>query len=269
MAKKNKFKRNKSDIPSNIFNGGGIITDMYTQNISGPKLSQSGLPSSYQTGMKYGNMGNTSNVGSNLMSSLGNTALGMGAGIVGNLGGNLISGGKSSGVGNAIGDIGGAIGGAAMMVNPVLGGAIMGGTNLLGGAFNAVFGSKMNYENINRIENELNQSRNYNSSATNFDELTQEIMSAPSIGYFSKSDIGSDGLFSNKASRKFRELSARKKFVEDWITRSQANTATNLQQNQLNDQLMGWFAYGGPLDYNYGFGGGAIGYDLANKQLGI
>ena len=39
-------------------------------------------------------MGNTSNVGSNLMSSLGNTALGMGAGIVGNLGGNLIAGGK-------------------------------------------------------------------------------------------------------------------------------------------------------------------------------
>ena len=30
MAKKNKFKRNKSDIPSNIFNDGGIITDMYT-----------------------------------------------------------------------------------------------------------------------------------------------------------------------------------------------------------------------------------------------
>ena len=69
MAKKNKFKRNKSDIPLNIFDGGGIITDMYTQNISGPKLSQSGLPSSYQTGMKYGNTGNTSNVGSNLMSS--------------------------------------------------------------------------------------------------------------------------------------------------------------------------------------------------------
>ena len=269
MAKKNKFKRNKSDIPSNIFDGGGIITDMYTQDISGPKLSQSGLPSSYQTGMKYGNMGNTSNVGSNLMSGLGNTALGMGAGIVGNLGGNLISGGKSSGVGNAIGDVGGAIGGAAMMVNPVLGGAVMLGSKLIGGGINALFGSKMNYENINRIENELNQSRNYNSSATNFDELTQEIMSAPSIGYFSKSDIGSDGLFSNKASRKFRELSARKKFVEDWVNRSQANTATNLQQNQLNDQLMGWFAYGGPLDYNYGFGGGAIGYDLANRRLGI
>ena len=37
MAKKNKFKRNKNDIPSNIFDIGG--------NISGPKLSQSGLPS--------------------------------------------------------------------------------------------------------------------------------------------------------------------------------------------------------------------------------
>lgn len=192
---------------------------------------------------------------SNLMSGLGNTALGMGAGIVGNLGGNLIAGGKSSGIGNTIGSLGNTIGGAAMMANPLVGGAIMGATNLLGGAFNAVLGSKMNYENINRIENELNQSQNYNSSATNFDELTQEIMSAPSIGYFSKSDIGSDGLFSNKASRKFRELSARKKFVEDWINRSQANTATNLQQNQLNDQLMGWFAYGGNLN-KYNEGGG-------------
>ena len=65
MAKKNKFKRNKNDIPLNTFSIGG--------NISGPKLSQSGLPSSYQTGMKYGNMGNTSNVGSNFMSGLGNT----------------------------------------------------------------------------------------------------------------------------------------------------------------------------------------------------
>ena len=120
MAKKNKFKRNKSDIPSNIFDGGGIITDMYTQNISGPKLSQSGLPSSYQTGMKYGNMGNTSNVGSNLMSGLGQAALGAGMGFLGSTGGNLIAGGKSSGIGNTIGSLGNTIGSAAMAVNPLV-----------------------------------------------------------------------------------------------------------------------------------------------------
>ena len=297
MTKKNKSKRNKEqdyfpslyimqdDYPVNKYDGLSMPTQNISQmagNTSSPQLT--GLqPNSYQAAAKYGTAPqlNKESLGSsfsenfkNMFSTeglnvLGNAAASVGAGALGTLGGNLISGGKSSGVGNAIGDVGGAIGGAAMMVDPVLGGAVMLGSKLIGGGINALFGSKMNYENINRIENELNQSRNYNSSATNFDELTQEIMSAPSIGYFSKSDIGSDGLFSNKASRKFRELSARKKFVEDWITRSQANTATNLQQNQLNDQLMGWFAYGGPLDYNYGFGGGAIGYDLANRQLGI
>jgi len=87
---------------------------------------------------------------------LGNAAASVGAGALGTLGGNLISGGKSSGVGNAIGDVGGAIGGAAMMVNPILGGTVMLGSKLIGGGINALFGSKMNYENINRIENELN-----------------------------------------------------------------------------------------------------------------
>lgn len=193
----------------------------------------------------------------NNMGELGQMALMSGAGITGNVLGNALAGGKTSGVGNTIGTIGSSLGGIA---GTVLGGPLGGivgsfAGNLMGGVWNSMFGSKMNYENINKIENELNLGANYNSSANNFEELTQEIMNAPSLSYFSKSDIGSDGLFSNKASRKFRELSARKKFVEDWISRSQTNAATNLQQNQLNDQLMGWFAYGGNLN-KYNEGGG-------------
>ena len=267
MAKKNKFKRNKSDIPSNIFDVGGIITDMYTQNISGPKLSQSGLPSSYQTGMKYGNMGNTSNVGSNFMSGLGNTALGMGAGIAGNLGGNLIAGGKSSGIGNTIGSLGNTIGGALMTVNPLVGGITMGATSLLGGAFNATFGSKLNKERIAQAENEINKVKSFNANASNFDDLTQQIANQPVIAGFSQSDIGSDGLFSNKAKNKYRDLLAQKQFAEAWADRSIANNATNLQQNQMNNLLTNYAAYGGLLDNN--FGGSAIGYDLANNQFGI
>ena len=232
MTNKNKSKRNKEqdyfpslyimqdDYPVNKYDGLSMPTQNISQmagNTSSPQLT--GLqPNSYQAAAKYGTAPqlNKESLGSsfsenfkNMFSTeglnvLGNAAASVGAGALGTLGGNLVSGGKSSGVGNAIGDVGGAIGGAAMMVNPILGGTVMLGSKLIGGGINALFGSKMNYENINRIENELNQSRNYNSSATNFDELTQEIMSAPSIGYFSKSDIGSDGLFSNKASRKFR-----------------------------------------------------------------
>ena len=291
MTKKNKSKRNKEqdyfpslymmqdDYPVNKYGGFSMPSQQMNFNSgsfwSNPSLGQNlsqnptlglGQNSIYNLGQN--NIPSGSSVkGSNLGSSLVNTLVGAGMGAVGNIGNSLISGGKSTDVGNTIGSLGSTVGMAAMSANPLLGGAIMLGSNILGGGINALFGSKMNYENINRIEKELNQGANYNSSATNFDELTQEIMSAPSIGYFSKSDIGSDGLFSNKASRKFRELSARKKFVEDWITRSQANSATNLQQNQLNDQLMGWYAYGGLLDNS--FGGGAIDYDLANQQLGI
>ena len=102
MAKKNKFKRNKSDIPSNIFDDGGIITDMYTQNISGPKLSQSGLPSSYQTGQKYGNMPNISS-GSGGSGLIGNYSLapvyGAAAGMGFDTVDTLLAGGKKTGLG--------------------------------------------------------------------------------------------------------------------------------------------------------------------------
>ena len=62
------------------------------------------------------------------MSGLGNTALGAGMGILWNTGGNLISGGKNSGIGSTIESLGNTIGGAAMAVNPLVGGVIMGGT---------------------------------------------------------------------------------------------------------------------------------------------
>ena len=266
MAKKNKFKRNKSDIPLNIFDGGGIITDMYTQNISGPKLSQSGLPSSYQTGMKYGNMGNTSNVGSNLMSGLGEAALGAGIGFLGNVGGNLIAGGKSSGIGNTIGSLGSTIGSAAMAVNPLVGGVLMGATSLLGGAFNAIGGVKLNKKRIAQAENEINAVKNFNTNASNFDDLSQQIINAPVIAGFSQKDIGSNSLFNKGATKEYNRLNDMREFAEAWKDRSIANAATNLQQQQMNNLLQNYAAYGGLLDYG---SNGAIDYDLANKQLGI
>ena len=256
MAKKNKFKRNKSDIPSNIFDGGGIITDMYTQNISGPKLSQNGLPSSYQTGMKYGNMGNTSNVGSNLMSGLGNTALGAGIGFLGNAGGNLIAGGKSSGIGNTIGSLGNTIGGALMTVNPLVGGITMGATSLLGGVFNAIGGVKLNKKRIAQAENEINAVKNFNANASNFDDLLQQIMNAPVIAGFSQKDIGSNSLFNKGATKEYNRLNDMREFAEAWKDRSIANASTNLQQQQINTLLQNSAAYGGLLDMNNSYSDG-------------
>ena len=193
---------------------------------------------------------------SNLMSGLGSTALGVGAGIVGNVGGNLIARGKNSGIGNTIGSLGNTIGGAAMAVNPLVGGAIMGGTQLIGGILNAAFGSKLNKERIAQAENEINAANSFNANASNFDDLSQQILSSPVITGFTQKDIGSDGWFSNKAKNKYNDLLAQKEYAENWVDRSIANTATNLQQQQMNNLLQNYAAYGGLLDMNNQYSNG-------------
>ena len=233
MTKKNKSKRNKIQ-----------------ENFSSLYMIQDDYPNTFDNG-----------------GNLKDTLLGAGMGAIGNVGGNLISGGKSTGFGNTIGSLGNTIGGAAMAVNPIVGGAIMAGSQIVGGITNALFGSKLNNERIAQAENEIEAARSFNANASNFDDLSQQIASQPVIAGFSQSDIGSDGLFSNKAKNKYRDLLAQKQFAESWADRSIINNAANLQQNQMNNLLTNYAAYGGLLDNS--FGGGAIDYDLANQQLGI
>lgn len=232
MTKKNKSKRNKiqEDFPSLY-----MIQDDYP---------------------------NTFDNGGNLKDTL----LGAGMGAIGNVGGNLISGGKSTGFGNTIGSLGNTIGGAAMAVNPIVGGAIMAGSQIVGGITNALFGSKLNNERIAQAENEIGKARSFNANASNFDDLSQQMASQPIIAGFSQSDIGSDGWFANKAKKKYQSLLAQKEQAEDWVNRSIDNSAANLQQNQIGNLLQNYAAFGGPLGYGFD---GALGYDLANQQLGI
>ena len=168
----------------------------------------------------------------------------------GQLGGGLIAGGKSSGVGSAIGNIGGTLGSAIGAVNPVLGGIVGAGSGLLGGAFNAVLGSKLNKKRIAQAENEINAANNFNASASNFDDLSQQIANSPVIANFSQKDIGSDGWFSNKAKNKYNDLLAQKEFADSWVSRSIENNANNIQQQQMNNLLQNYAAYGGLLDMN-------------------
>ena len=170
--------------------------------------------------------------------------------VVGNIGGGLISGGKSSAVGDTIGNIGGTIGGAIGAVNPVAGALVGAATGVVGGITNAMFGSKLNKERIAQAENEINAAKSFNADASNFDDLSQQIANSPVIAGFRKKDIGSDGWFSNKAKNKYKDLLAQKQFAEAWQRNSILNNATNLQQNQLDNLLQNYAAYGGLLDIN-------------------
>ena len=267
--KTHKFKKDQltyldllqNNYPYNSYDGWTMPTQQmqfnsgsFWQNPSlGQNLSQNtnlGLGQNSMYNLGQNNTPKLSTKKSNLMSGLGSTALGAGAGIVGNVGGNLIARGKNSGIGNTIGSLGNTIGGAAMAVNPLVGGAIMGGTQLIGGIFNAAFGSKLNKERIAQAENEINAANSFNANASNFDDLSQQILSSPVITGFTQKDIGSDGWFSNKAKNKYRDLLAQKEYAENWVDRSIANAATNLQQQQMNNLLQNYAAYGGLLDMN-------------------
>ena len=283
MAKKNKSKRNKEqdyfpslymmqdDYPVNKYDG----MTMPTQNIqmagntSSPQLT--GLqPDSYQAGVKYGTTPqlNKESLGSsfsenfkNMFSTeglnvLGNAAASVGAGALGTLGGNLIAGGKSSGIGNTIGSLGNTIGSAAMAVNPLVGGVIMGGTSLLGGAFNAIGGVKLNKKRIAQAENEINAVKNFNADASNFDDLMSQINNAPTIAAFSQKDIGSNSLLNKGATKEYNRLNDMREFAEAWKKNSIANAATNLQQQQMNTLLQNHAAYGGLLDINNSYSDG-------------
>lgn len=197
----------------------------------------------------------------------GGLASGIGS-AVGNIAGGAISGGLESGAGSAISNIGGTIGGAVSSVNPVLGGIISAGSGILGGVTNALFGSKLNQEKINEIEGSNKGMNTLMVDSSSADNIEDQWLNQDFGSDFSKSDIGKDGLFSNKAKNKYKEL----KKQQD-IARSRALTAFENAADAADTQsdlnaMANFAAYGGPLDL-WGIGGDAIGYKLAKEDLGI
>lgn len=188
---------------------------------------------------------------------------------VGNIAGGAISGGLESGAGSAISNIGGTIGGAVSTVNPVLGGIISAGTGIIGGLTNRVFGSKLNKENIANIErtnNAMNTVMVDNSSA---DSIENQWANQDFGVDFSKSDIGKDGLFSNKAKKKYRQLKLQQDTARNRALTSFEDAAEAADTQSDLNAMANFAAFGGPLGIWGGYGGGAIDYELAKENLGI
>lgn len=222
MAKK-KIKRN-SNIPlsidgSNYFSWGGDIKNAFS-------------------GAMFKNAFSASNV------------LGGLSGIAGNLVNKGLSFGLSSGAGNTISSLGTSVGSAVGAVNPILGGAISLGSGLIGGATNALFGSKLNTDKINEIEASNNQMNNLKVDNSSINSVDSQWASQNFGDNFTRSDIGKDGLFSNKAKNKFRKLTQ-----EQEIARNRAlNVLNNATESaDINNDLRiaaNFIAFGGPLNTN-------------------
>lgn len=188
---------------------------------------------------------------------------------VGNIAGGAISGGLESGAGSAISNIGGTIGGAVSAVNPVLGGIISAGTGVIGGLTNRMFGSKLNKEKIAEVEGSNKAINTVMVDSSSADSIEDQWANQDFGADFSKSDIGKDGWFSNKAKRKYKALKKLQDIARNRALTSYENAAEAADTQSDLNAMASFAAFGGPLGIWGGYGNGAIGCELAKENLGI
>lgn len=206
--------------------------------------------------------------GSNVADMLKAGASGIGS-AVGNIAGGAISGGLKSGAGSAISNIGGTIGGALSAVNPVLGGIVSAGTGIIGGLTNRMFGSKLNKDKIAEVEGSNRAINTVMVDSSNADSVMSQWANQDFGADFSKSDIGRDGWFSNKAKNKYKKLKKQQDIARNRALTSYENAAEAADTQSDLNAMANFAAFGGPLGIWEGYGSGAIGYELAKENLGI
>ena len=188
---------------------------------------------------------------------------------VGNIAGSAIGGGFKSGAGSAISNVGGALGGIVGTVSPLLGGIVSAGTGIIGGLTNRMFGSKLNKEKIAEVEGSNKAISTVMVDSSSADSVMNQWANQDFGADFSKSDIGKDGWFGNKAKKKYRELKKQQDIARDRALTSYENAADAADTQSDLNAMANFAAYGGPLGIWEGYGNGAIGYELAKENLGI
>lgn len=167
---------------------------------------------------------------------------------VGGIGGGLLSGGMTSTAGNVLSGLNGIAG----AIPGPWGAVASAGLGLMSGLTNRMFGSKMNEENIAKVESNINNLNNFQSNASDFDTLSQNWANADVGMTFGDSFIGKDGWFSNKAKNKAADLRRQVDAGNAWVQNTLTNNAENIGTTQMQNLLSNYAAFGGPLLYSKG-----------------
>lgn len=242
MAKK-KIKRNKRYF--NTYDGGGLLGQFASWN--------EGATKNFMSSGVGGALGKLGVSGSGLG--------GIANGVASTVSGLINPSGNSTGVGNAMQ----AIGSVASNI-PGIGGVIGAGVNLVGGLVNAAFGSNLNEEFIAETEDKTRQQANYVSDANDNASLMSDWRAYTDMAHVKKSDVGSDGWFSNKAKNKTKELNKAIDRANFRAWGSLANTAGNVDRN--NDYLImqNYHSFGGPVRKANHYDGGGF-TDFMNSGI--
>lgn len=244
MTKKKTMKNIKT--PNKFGGGGGIFNENFREGLS----EAMNLPD----GSGFKDMFSAANLGK----SLGTALPGM-AGTLGGVAGGLISGGFSTTGGKVLS----GIGDAAMMVNPLIGGAI----KVVSGLVNRGLGTKWNNEGLAKAEGQIEGLNNFQSGASNYDTLAQDITRIGSMNKTIKaSDLGKDGWFVNRTSNKANELNTDLENAYNYAMRNVNNVADNIAGSTLANLERNYAAFGGPL---FAYGGQTHGADFTNGLMFI
>lgn len=186
------------------------------------------------------------------------------AGIVGGLANKGISGGLSSKAGSAISGIGSTVGGAIGSVNPVAGAIVTVGSQVLGGLTNRAFGTSVNQAALKAANEGTNYLSNFTSKASSFDDVkgpnaVLAITDPYKGGWFS----------SSKAKRKNQALRDARIDARQNAYNAVDNNIYNLQDDQMNNAMANYSAFGGPLDMIGNNNMGATEYGLLSDYMNM
>lgn len=181
----------------------------------------------------------------NISNAFNSSVLSGAIGAASSMAGQGISGGLSSGVGNAMQGLGSI---ASAIPGPW--GAVAGaGLNIVGGAVNRLFGSQINEQAVSNFRNQNTQMANTVLNADNYDNLLSQYSDVSLLGDISKSQVGKEGLFSNKAKNLTASLNRDRDFANERYLSSVRNSVDNIRTNEMLNA--NYAAYGGPLTMRY------------------
>lgn len=181
----------------------------------------------------------------NISNAFNSGVLNSAIGAASSMAGQGISGGFSTGVGNVTQ-------GLSTIASAIPGpwGAVAGaGLNVIGGLVNRLFGSQINEQAVSNFRNQNTQMANTVLNADNYDSLLSQYSDVSLLGDISKSQVGKDGLFSNKAKNLTASLNRDRDFANERYLSSVRNSVDNIRTNEMLNA--NYAAYGGPLTMRY------------------
>lgn len=165
------------------------------------------------------------------------------SGIASGAGKLMNSNNNSTTVGNALQGIG------SIASNiPGIGGLIGTGVQMLGNFTNAAFGSNIDDSAVESIEDAASRQAGFQSNASDNISLLSDFSNLRNLGTVDVDDVGSEGWFSNKATKEAERLTKLNEDANLKAWKSLQGTAENIEKQKNMNLLANFVAYGGDIE---------------------